>query len=116
MEDLEPLRKTLEHYRQLRQQKLDELRPIESMIRQLENDLGESPSVPEVDPDVAAQATAPAGVQRITLGRMAFIKPDEFYAMSQTDAAKAYLRMVGHAIPFDNLVAALRKGGAKLGG
>ena len=44
MDNNEHLHKTLEHYRQQRQQKLDELRPIELMIRQLELDLGEAPT------------------------------------------------------------------------
>ncbi len=42
MADADHLRKTLEYYRQQRQQKLDELRPIELMIRQLETDLGDA--------------------------------------------------------------------------
>jgi hypothetical protein len=36
--------------------------------------------------------------------------------MSQSEAAKAYLRKIGHAVHFDELVAALKKGGATLGG
>ena len=36
--------------------------------------------------------------------------------MSQGDAAKAYLRMRGCAIPMDELVTALQAGGAKVGG
>jgi hypothetical protein len=36
--------------------------------------------------------------------------------MTQGEAAKAYLRKIGRAIPFEELVSALRSGGATLGG
>ena len=36
--------------------------------------------------------------------------------MSQSEAAKEYLRLVGRAISMDDLVAALRAGGAQVGG
>ena len=111
MDEKDHLRKTLEHYRQQRQQKLDELRPIELMIRQLEIDLGETPTVESATNPATIIAAAPKSV-----GSIGPIRPDEFFGMSQSDAAKAYLRKVGHAIPFEELVVALRKGGAKLGG
>jgi hypothetical protein len=110
MEGNEYLRKTLEHYRQQRQARLEEVQGIDNMIRQLERDLGEASTVED-----------PAGVENLVplnnaLHAMNFIRPDEFYGMTQSEAAKAYLRKVGKAIPFDELVTALRKGGAQLGG
>jgi|SRR5882724_7787819 len=110
MNETDHLRKTLEHYRELRQQKLQELRPIEMMIRQLELDLGEGSSVESGDEisDSSLAAVAKLGSTSI--------RPDEFFNLSQSEAAKAYLRKIGHAILFDELVTALRKGGAKLGG
>jgi hypothetical protein len=110
MDENDHLRKTLEHYRQQRQHKLDEVQLIENMIRQLERDLGEQPTVE------GTAGTPDAGASWPGLHPMNFIKPDEFYGLSQSDAAKAYLRKVGHAVPFEELVTALRKGGAKLGG
>jgi hypothetical protein len=112
MENLEHLKKTLEHYRQQRQQKLDEVRAIELMIRQLEIDLGESPTVEAlaVEEGSANQSRA------VGLRSIGPIRPDEFFGMSQNDAARAYLRKVGRAISMDELVAALQKGGATLGG
>src|SRR5690348_12213493 len=119
MNEREHLRQTLDYYRKLRQQKLDqikpfleELKPVEAMIRQLEIDLGEPPSVesaPITEP-VRESANAPA------TGRPAALLPDQFFGMSQSEAAKAYLRLVGRAITFDELVEALQRGGAKLGG
>lgn len=117
MDELEPLRKTLEHYRQQRQQKMAELQRIEAMIAQLESDLGE-PTASESAATGAVTAGSLAVGDTFTLFRKPAqqIRPDEFYGMSQSDAAKAYLEMVGRAVPFDELVAALRRGGATLGG
>ena len=44
------------------------------------------------------------------------IRPDEFVGQKQTDAAKSYLGKIGHAVSLDQIVEALRKGGANLGG
>src|ERR1700692_5027577 len=72
--------------------------------------------VPEGEP-VPLPASPPLSSSNGVPGRPSVsIKPDEFFRMNQTDAARAYLKKVGHSIPFDDLVAALRKGGAKLGG
>jgi len=117
MPNLEALRAALEHYKQEREDVEKEyqnrLRSIDLMIWQLKRDLGEAPEgeqpvvagIPLVSATGAAQASTSVSV-----------KPDEFFRMNQTDAARAYLRKVGHSIPFDELVTALRKGGAKLGG
>lgn len=112
MDNNEHLHKTLEHYRQQRQQKLDELRPIELMIRQLELDLGEAPTGGAAS---GAEGTSLPNPRWVHVKGVS-VRPDEFFSMSQSDAAKAYLRKVGHAVPFEELVDALRRGGAKLGG
>jgi hypothetical protein len=119
MDDLEPLRKTLEHYRQQEQQKLSELQRIRAIIAQLEADLGEPPSSAE------APSNAPSSPMSTVIGDAVAlfrnnasipVRPDEFYGMSQGDAAKAYLRNFTKAIPYAQLVTALQNGGAKLGG
>lgn len=122
MEDLEPLRKTLEHYRQQRQQKSAEfqreMQRIDAMIAQLEADLGEQPSTDEAA-SVAASSPLFSPNETPTLFRGPSgpsIEPDEFFGLKQTDAARAYLRKIGKAVPFDELVEALGQGGAKLGG
>jgi len=119
MAENDHLRQTLDHYRQLRQQKLDQLKeelaPIELMIRQLERDLGEPP-VTESTGLNAAVSDSFVFSDSATASKMPAIRPDEFYTMTQSEAAKAYLGKVGHAVSFDELVAALRKGGARLGG
>jgi hypothetical protein len=44
------------------------------------------------------------------------IRPDEFFGMSQTEAATAYLKKVGHAVHLDQILDALRAGGLKFSG
>lgn len=122
MDDLEPLRKTLEHYRQQRQQKLAdfqrEMQRIDAMIAQLEADLGEQPTAGEAA-SIAASSPLFSPNETPALFRGSggpAIRPDEFFGLKQTDAARAYLRKVGKAVLFDDLVEALGNGGAKLGG
>jgi hypothetical protein len=118
MADLEALRRVLEHYEQQREQKTKEfeeaVRPIDLMVWQLKRDLGE---MPDEGGPIATPAISVLSSPSSTSGKSSVsIKPDEFFRMNQTDAARAYLKKIGHSIPFDDLVAALRKGGAKLGG
>lgn len=114
MADTEFLKKTLEHYRQQRQAKAAELHAIDLFIAQLEKDLGQPVTVHTVTPliPVIGHKVDTAAHSK---GR-AEIRPDEFVGMTQSEAAKAYLTRVGHGIPLDDLVTALRSGGAVLGG
>jgi hypothetical protein len=117
MPNLEALRAALEHYQQQRREIEKEyqnrIQPIDLMIWQLKRDLGETPDGEQPIVSGVAFASVPSAAQAIP---SVSVKPDEFYRVNQTDAARAYLRKVGHSIPFDELVVALRKGGAKLGG
>src|ERR1700691_2891580 len=117
MAQLEALRSALEHYQQQREQKVEEfeeaVRTIDLMIWQLKRDLGEVADGEMPAAPVISSLSNPNGNTR---NPSLSIKPDEFFRMNQTDAARAYLKKVGHSIPFDDLVSALRKGGAKLGG
>ena len=112
MDALDHLRQTLEYYRQQRQKKLEDYRAADSLVRQLERELGEAPSS-EAEPIIFTN-----GASELTIGapRTPEVRPDDFYGMSQSDAAKTYLRKVKRAISFDQLVEALRNGGAQLGG
>jgi hypothetical protein len=91
---------------------LEELAPLQLMIRQLERELGESTGTPDL-PEVTG--TAQPGIN-FSAGRSPDIRPDEFFGMSQSEAAKAYLNKVSKAVSLDELVTALNKGGAKVGG
>jgi hypothetical protein len=121
------MRKTLEHYRKLREKsiegikpQLDEIRGFDAMIRRLANDLNEPANIEALNLDVSpslAMTAAPTsgGVNGSGIGRP-LLRPDEYFQMSQSEAAKAYLRLVGRAISMDDLVSALQAGGAQVGG
>jgi len=44
------------------------------------------------------------------------VRPDEYFGMSQTEAAASYLKKVGHAAHIDKILEALQAGGLKLSG
>jgi hypothetical protein len=109
------LRQTLEHYRQQRQAQIEEIRKTEALIAHFEKELGEPASV-EPSPTVGIDFVNLAVDLRSPEPRTVDIRPDEFYGMTQTQAAKAYLQRVKRAVSIDQIVEALRNGGAQLGG
>lgn len=115
MADNDYLRKTLEHYRQQREAQLSALRKTEAFIVELEAELGE-PSTVGMSPapmpldfgtSIESRPLQPASVT---------IQPDDFFGMTQTQAARAYLQRVKRAVSIEQIVDALQKGGAQLGG
>jgi hypothetical protein len=117
MNGTEHLKQTLDYYRQQLQKKMDELAPLQLMIRQLERELGESSSVPDFSEALSGSgAVFQPSFSPFTSDRSTDIRPDEFFGMSHGEAAKAYLAKIGHAVSMDELVAALKKGGAQLSG
>ncbi|MBI4825711.1 MAG: hypothetical protein HY807_04745 [Nitrospirae bacterium] len=44
------------------------------------------------------------------------IRSDEFYGMTNNEAAEKYLRKIGHAMPLDDIFVALQEGGIKFTG
>lgn len=109
------LRQTLEHYRQQRQAQLDELRKTEALIAHFEKELGEASSLEPGQP-AASLDYSTVSEARTAPSRTVEIQPDDFYGMTQTQAAKAYLLRVKRAVSIDQIVDALRRGGAQLGG
>ena len=108
----ESMRETLEYFKQQRSAKLDEVRQMESTIRQLERELGEEPSGFESDSQIV-QSTE----QSQKSNSLAFVEKgrelvgDEFFGLSQPEAARRYLKKVGRAVPVDEILIALQKGG-----
>jgi hypothetical protein len=98
---------------------LEEIRKISLTIRQLEIDLGEPPSddrpVPSGDGFRVSSDELPESIPA-PAGRPVEVRRDEFFGMTQSDAAKVYLGKVGHAVSMDELVAKLQAGGCKVGG
>lgn len=130
--ELQFMKQTLEHYRKEREKLVTEIRPqldrirgLDAMIQQLADDLNEpaniepvlvesaSPISTTTTPTPAVLANGNGHGNRVA---RANIRPDEFYMMNQSEAAKAYLKMVGRAISMDELVSALLAGGAQVGG
>jgi hypothetical protein len=112
----DPLRAALEHYRQRRSGILEELRKIELTIRQLESDTGEgsddrAENYSPIPADSLAEKTFVSSGKGVPS-----VRHDEFFGMTQSEAAKAYLTKVGHAVSMDQLVEALQSGGCKVGG
>src|SRR5438105_3558615 len=113
----EYLRQTLAHYREQRQKIMEQqLRPVEVMIRRIEADLGEASEEPgalDLPPLPLTTLTPehngdhkPAGN-----GKRPDIRADEFFSLTQGEAARKYLNMVGHAVSVDELLDVLRRGG-----
>ena len=114
------LKPALEHYRQKRAALLEEIRKISLTIKQLEIDLGEPPSddrpISIYDSFRVSSDELPENSSVTPTGRPVEIRRDEFFGKTQSDAAKAYLSKVGHAVSIDELVAKLQAGGCKVGG
>ncbi len=108
------LRQTLEHYRQQRQTQLEEIRRTEALIAHFERELGESASVEPSQTGI--EFVSLAADLRSPEPRTVDIRPDEFFGMTQTQAAKAYLQRMKRAVSIDQIVEALKNGGAQLGG
>lgn len=110
----DPLRAALELYRQRRASILEELRKIDLTIRQLESDVGEvSDERSENYSVLPAESVSERPL--VSAGKSPSVRQDEFFGMTQSDAAKAYLAKVGHAVSMDQLVSGLRAGGCKVG-
>src|SRR5216684_7660884 len=100
MPNLEALRAALEHYQQQREEAEKEyqnrVRSIDLMIWQLKRDLGEAPDGEQPVVSGMPLVSATGATQVFT---SVSVKADEFLRVNQTDAARAYLKKVGHSIP-----------------
>lgn len=118
----EHLKESLEHFKQQRQVKLDELRMIEIMIRGLQQQVGEIPEQQleggslEMPPALAFLQVKQPPRQEKPAGENYKPRPDEFFSLSIADAAKAFLEKVGHAMSVDDILRVITSGGCKVGG
>lgn len=108
------LRQTLEHYRQQKQAQLEDLRKTEALILHFEKELGEASGTESGE--AVPLDYGNVGELRSSPPRAVAIEPDDFFGMTQTQAAKAYLLRVKKAVSIDQIVDALQRGGANLGG
>lgn len=72
--------------------------------------------IEDIPTDIGAGSSAEPRGSFSGNAKILHIRPDEFFGMSQTDAAAAYLKKVGHAIHLDQILEALRAGGVKFTG
>jgi|SRR5579859_3312784 len=113
MDEKDHLLKTLEHFRQQRAAKIQETRSLDAIIRGLEQELGVPATSSETTETMVISEQAPA---TNVSGPLPLNRPDEFFSMTQTDAAKAYLKKAGRAISMDQLLDGMKRGGAHVGG
>jgi len=110
------LKESLEYFREQERKLLGELESVRFTIRRIEQELGIQSEQAE---SLQVPIGAPPGeteTRPFLARKRPDIRPDEFFGMSQTEAAKAYLRKVGHAVSLDELLEALKTGGCKVGG
>jgi hypothetical protein len=113
------LRETLEHFRAQEKKLLDDLRSVRLTVRSIERELGIQGQEPDSLDSSDSGSTIDVGVPSASgslIGGKPAIRPDEFFGLTQADAARRYLKKVGHAVSFDELADQLRQGGCKLSG
>lgn len=111
------LRQTLEFFLVERARKVEDVRRLDLTISQLRQSLGE-PLNDEGDVEILPAPSAPTlfvPAPKPTGGRTT-VRPDEFFGLPYSDAARSYLRKVGHSVGLEELLDALRNGGCKVGG
>jgi hypothetical protein len=126
MAENETLRKALEIYLQQKRGKLEEVQELDLMISRLRRDLGDAPQ--ETQPEEEDSSDTGIGdawrenefgpkAASVNIGASkASLRPDEFFGMTYSAAAAAYLAKVGHAVSMDELLDALNRGGCPVGG
>src|SRR4029077_7840219 len=113
------LRETLEHFRLQEKKLLEDLNAVRFTIKNIERAAGiESREIEASIPleEKAGSDLAPPPSATVVNGLKPNIRADEFFGLTHADAARRYLKKVGHAVSTDELVDALQKGGCKLGG
>ncbi|MGO9434989.1 MAG: hypothetical protein ACLP00_11970 [Terracidiphilus sp.] len=125
MAENESLRMALEHYRQRKMDKLKEVQELDLMISRLSRDLGDASQDVQGDKEEDSSNTGISeawqenefGLSAILKnGAKASVRPDEFFGMTYSTAAEAYLDKVRHAVSMDELLDALNRGGCPVGG
>ncbi len=121
MESNDFLKKALEHWKQHRQKRIEEMlaeiAALDTTIRQHQTQLGETsedlPSPLTIQGSTGAEAK-PSAMQTA----VGAYKPrsDEFFGKPQAEAARAYLEKIGYAMSLDDIFKAITHGGCKVGG
>lgn len=116
----ESLKKALDFYLEQKRAKLEEVRQLDIILARLGSDAGASSSdVPlseSPSDSMGNEWQDRADISMQPAESRANVRADEFFGMTYTSAAKAYLEKVGHAVSMDELMRALSNGGCKVGG
>jgi hypothetical protein len=125
MAENESLKMALEHYRQRKLSKLKEVQELDLMISRLSRDLGETSQETQAAKEEDSSDTGISNawqenefgpIATFANGARANVRPDEFFGMTYSTAAAAYLDKVRHAVSMDELLDALNRGGCPVGG
>jgi hypothetical protein len=125
MAENDSLRKTLEHYLQLKSSKIEEVRQLDLVISQLSRDLGEAVPRPQAEEKDASAGDSIGDAWRenefgtttpTSTGTRTAVRADEFVGLTYSGAARAYLEKVGHAVSMEELLEVLNRGGCPVGG
>jgi len=124
-DDLSHVSKTIEDLRRQVVAKLELARSDLAVINGLEasfglslTTFGELAAAPSGATSTTVNGQSPLGVssKNQSPGRRGAVRPDEYLAEEPMEAAKKYMRSIGHAIHFDEIADAVQSGGAAIQG
>jgi hypothetical protein len=118
MPTTDSMRETLEHFVSEEKKLLADLSSVRLTIQSIKRALGLDTQNSEISESSNGQmidVSVPSVTGSIAGGKLG-IRADEFFGMTHAEAARQYLKKVGHAVSFEELADALRKGGCKLTG
>lgn len=113
------LSKTLEDLRQQLMVKVNEAKNVLTAVNTIEVMLGQTKTrLADIATNVSTELHAIDDPIRIQTGvvQPSDIKPDEFLGLTALEAAKRYLKTVGHARHIDDIANAISRGGAAIKG
>lgn len=96
---------------------LAELAKVNTAIGAIEELSGSPPSMPTSAGNSAILESTPVSLSKESPPKeLGAIRPDEYFGLSQGQAAKKYLQRVGHAVSIDEIIKGITQGGIKLAG
>lgn len=114
---MDSMRDTLDQLRAQERKLTDELNGLRFTIKNLERIAGiesaDAAPVEALAEIVPSNARPEMTASNGSVGKT-IIRPDEFFGLTHAEAARRYLKRVGHAVSFGEMVDVLRRGGCKL--
>ncbi len=117
MSNSDSIREAIDRLSQQEKKLIGELNELRVTIRTLKRTAGVEVGGEEIE-DVDSQVPVIPDVGGSPIpasnGGRSTIRPDEFFGATHAEASRRYLKRVGHAVSFTELVDVLRRGGCKL--